>query len=320
MTFFKKYGFSLIKWIIFTASLYYLFQRIFFHPTSETFFNNFDLNSQPIIFLVITFILMFVNWGLEAYKWKISVTNIHEVRFKKAIAAVFAGTSISLFMPNRTGEFVGRIFALPKEKRTEGIIASIVTSYAQLNTTLLAGFFAICYYFYLYPNNVLTEKNFSLWIILPLFFLTLISILFYLKMNWFERLLQRIPFLNKYGDKIKILSSYSSISLLIFMGISTVRYVVFLLQFYLLILFFGLDISFADSLISIILTFYVSTLIPTFSLSEIGVRGSVAVLFFGFFNPSSIEVISASTLLWIINIGTPALIGNYFVARFKENS
>jgi len=319
MGFFKKYGFLVIKWLIFTASILFLAQRIAFHNDFNTFLSTFTFSIKPIFLLISVFLLMFLNWGLEAYKWKLSVKNISHVSLKRAIAAVFAGTAISLFMPNRTGEFVGRIFALPKEKRAEGIVASIVISFAQLNITLLFGLIATFVFFYLYPENILTQKNISYLIIIPLTIVTVLSFALYIKIQWFEKPFSWFKFLNKYAEKAKTLSSYSSLSLLSFLIISIARYSVFLIQFHLLVLFFGLNVTFVESILSIILTFYVSTIIPTFSLTEIGVRGSAAVLFFGFFSQSYLGIISASTLLWIINVGTPALIGNYFVARFKEN-
>ncbi len=318
MVFIKKYGFKILKWLIFTASILYLVQRIAFHQDLSSAFKTITFSIYTFALLFSVVILMFANWGLEALKWKFSVKRIHPVSFKRALAAVFAGTSVSLFMPNRTGEFAGRIFALPKEKRAEGIFASVVTSFAQLNITLITGFIAICFYFYYYPENVLTQKNISLWVIFPLALLTLFSFLLYIKIQWFEKLFYSINFLKKYSGKAKVLSAYSSSSLLLFLFISLIRYLVFLFQFHLLVMFFGLDISISKSILSIVITFYITTVIPTFSLSEIGIRGSVAVLFFGFFNQSYIEIISASSLLWIINVGTPALIGNYFVAKFKE--
>ena len=99
--------------------------------------------------------------------------------------------------------------------------------------------------------------------------------------------------------------------------LSIFRYSIFIVQFYLLIYFFGIELNFWSCAISSMLTFYIVTIIPTFSLSEIGIRGSIAVVFFGIFTNQYAEIISASTLLWITNVGIPALIGNVFVAGYK---
>ena len=318
MQFFKKYGFQILKWLIFFASLYYLINQIAFHQNLSSIFTSIIFSAFSILLLISTIALMVVNWGIEALKWKISVKEIHPITFKTALASVFAGTSVSLFMPNRTGEFAGKIFALPKEKRTEGIFASVVTSFAQFNITLITGILALCYFFYFYPENIFTLKYYSIIILLPLALITLLSLLLYFKIQWFEKFFHNINFLKKYSEKAKVLSSYNFSSLHLIFFLSLVRYLVFLLQFHILIRFFGLTIPVPESILCIVLTFYVTTVIPTFSLSEIGVRSSVSILFFGFFNQPAVEVIAATSLLWIINVATPAMIGNYFVVRFRN--
>jgi hypothetical protein len=64
-------------------------------------------------------------------------------------------------------------------------------------------------------------------------------------------------------------------------------------------------------------------------LSEIGIRGSIAMgVIDYYFNTTlqmnvnfNIEVIAATSVLWLINIALPAFIGNLFVLKlnfFKE--
>ena len=262
---------------------------------------------------------MFLNWGIEAIKWKFAVKNIHNISFKRAFAAVLAGTSISLFMPNRTGEFVGRIFALPSEKRIHGIFASVVASFSQLVITIICGTIAVVTYFLICPENALTQKNISYLIVIPVSITALLSIVIYFKISWFTFLFKKWNFLKKYADKAKVLSEYPSSILLYFLILSLLRYIVFVFQFHLLIVFFGIEISFVNSILASAMTFYVVTLIPTFTLAEIGIRGSVALLFFGFYSGAYTEIVAASTLLWLINVGTSGAIGNYFILRFKEN-
>lgn len=53
--------------------------------------------------------------------------------------------------------------------------------------------------------------------------------------------------------------------------------------------------------------------IPTLALTEIGVRGSVALFFLGLVSTNSIGIVTATFTLWIINLALPALIGSFFV-------
>ena len=61
-------------------------------------------------------------------------------------------------------------------------------------------------------------------------------------------------------------------------------------------------------------------LIKKFAMSEIGVRGPVAIYFFSVFTTMNAEVMSATILLWIINIGIPALVGSFVLLRLKNEN
>src|SRR5689334_3156518 len=51
--------------------------------------------------LVLTILLMFVNWGLEARKWQVVIKRIQHLSFFQSCKAVFTGTTLAFFTPNR---------------------------------------------------------------------------------------------------------------------------------------------------------------------------------------------------------------------------
>ena len=71
--------------------------------------------------------------------------------------------------------------------------------------------------------------------------------------------------------------------------------------------------------------YFIMAIIPTIALTELGIRGSVALYFFGIYagrfpvleGTANIGVFAASTILWMINLGIPALIGTIFVFRLQ---
>jgi len=73
------------------------------------------------------------------------------------------------------------------------------------------------------------------------------------------------------------------------------------------------------------LIYFTMAIIPTIALTELGIRGSVALYFFGLYvgkfplidGTNNIGVFAASTILWMINVGLPALIGSIFVFRLQ---
>jgi hypothetical protein len=90
---------------------------------------------------------------------------------------------------------------------------------------------------------------------------------------------------------------------------------VFTLQYVLILKLFGIELSVIDSIICIALNFFLITIIPTYALAEIGIRGTVAVTIFSVYGISSLPVLSAALLIWIINLAIPALIGTLILIK-----
>ena len=67
----------------------------------------------------------------------------------------------------------------------------------------------------------------------------------------------------------------------------------------------------------IALTFFVTSAIPTFALTEIAVRSGVAIYFFGTISLAHTPILAASLFLWIVNLAIPALVGMAFVNKLK---
>ena len=95
--------------------------------------------------LVLTVVLMFVNWALEARKWQIVVRKVQFLSFFQSWKAVFTGTTLAFFTPNRIGEYMGRILYLGEGKRIKAISLTIVCSMGQLLVTWWAGIAGILY-------------------------------------------------------------------------------------------------------------------------------------------------------------------------------
>ncbi len=70
-------------------------------------------------------------------------------------------------------------------------------------------------------------------------------------------------------------------------------------------------------MIMIALTFFAIAAIPTFALTEIGVRGSAALAFIGLISDNDTGIVAASFSLWLVNIALPAMAGVPFVFKWK---
>ena len=96
--------------------------------------------TSPMLWNLVTVVLlMFINWSIEAIKWKISVSEIQKVSFTKALKAVLSGVSFSVSTPNRVGEYLGRVLYMDEGNRLKTISVTIAGSISQLIITLLMG-------------------------------------------------------------------------------------------------------------------------------------------------------------------------------------
>jgi hypothetical protein len=244
-----------------------------------------------------------------------------------AYKAVLGGLAVSIFTPNRVGEFMGRIFILKKTDPIKATLLTVVGSFSQLLVTIVIGTLAYVGFAPRYIPDLITD---STWLIngisLSLVSLSLVMIFAYFNIPALHRI--SILFPVKYSEKIK--NSINAVAhcpkrlLLKVVLLSTFRYVVFSLQFYLAIRLMGLSFTILQSGLVIPVIYLTLASIPTLALSEIGVRGSVSVFLFGLIagnnglNPeAALAVISASTFIWFINIAFPSLVGVLVIFRLK---
>ena len=139
----KTYNYVLRAAIIITT-YGFLYYQLFYEKNADDLFGGFsDLMKQDGFWTGITVItlMMLLNWGLEAWKWKVLVYKLEKVPLLRSFMAVRTGVSVSAFPPNRMGDYFGRVFIMDKATRTEGIFATIVGSMAQFLTTIIIGLF-----------------------------------------------------------------------------------------------------------------------------------------------------------------------------------
>ena len=81
------------------------------------------------------------------------------------------------------------------------------------------------------------------------------------------------------------------------------------MQFYILLVFFGVHIPIIDALILIFVMYIVQTVSPTTGFTELIVRGSATVYLFHGVTNNMVAVLSASYGIWILNLLIPAFSG-----------
>ena len=317
----KTIGF-LLKIGIVAFALFFLYEQLTAKSSIEQF-NNTDVLQQikgHYSILIVIVLMMFLNWFLEALKWQFLIKKIEEISFSRSVRAVFSGITVSAFTPNRVGEYGGRVFCLEKADRIQAVFITIIGSMAQLITTIFFGSIGILLLPSLMPEftQILSLMEYS-YPILVFVFLLLNSLLIFIYLNTsvLSLLLSRIKFLNKYEKYNSVFSFYSAEELAKVLLFSVARYVVFTTQFFILLHVFGVVINYTDALVLIMTMLFVISVIPTIAITEIGVRGSVALFLFGLISSNTVGILSATFFMWIINLLLPALIGTAFIFTLK---
>ena len=315
---FKKTLSFLIKIGIVVFSLYFLYKELVLKNDIINFDKSlfFKLITDNIILIVIVLFLMFLNWFLEALKWRYMISKIEKVSIYTSLKAIFAGITVSSFTPNRVGEYGGRVFYLEKADRLKGVIITFIGSMSQLLITILFGSISfIILSELLFESKILFSaiSKFKLLVFLLLFLLNVFIFYFFYNVSSFISFFNLNKYLNRFKQYIQTFTIYNSSELTNILLFSFSRYIVFSIQFLILLNVFEIDSSTFHSMLSVMLIFLFVSIIPTIVVAEIGVRGSVAIYVFSLFTINSIGVFSSTLLLWIINLVIPSLIGIYFV-------
>ena len=279
----------------------------------------------PLVFIII---LMLANWGLESLKWRFLFRKYEKISVLKALQATFAGTTVSIFTPNRTGEFFGRVFILNSTPPLKGILITIIGSMSQLLVTIVMGSLCLLLALWIFPG-------FSEIIIPPVLWggsaliitIDALLILLFFNVPFLSLSLQRFikPRWLHIRKYMRIFAQYSGHDLLIILGFSFLRFIIFSSQYVLLIKMLDVPLPFFTGLVLIGIMYLFISAVPSIALSELGIRGSIALFVFDFwFKSAQLSpndygglIIAASILIWMINIITPAIIGSLFLFRLR---
>ena len=313
----SKAIFALIKILIIVISIGYIVLKIYSEKQDGViFYKVAEFTLLGGFYLFVTLILVFVNWYLEAIKFKLLVSNIQFLSIKKSIKAVLTGITVSIFTPKRIGDFGGRILFLEKKNRVSGVFSTLLGSMSQLIIRLLVG--GVLFPIYLSFGNVFDKYNINISFIFSIAIVfTVIVLLVYLNISKVISILGRVSFLKKHSSFFQFIEEYSTKELLIILTVSFARYIVFTFQFVLLLWLFGVNLTYGYAIVGISQVYFFMLLIPTFALGELGVRGSLAVWVFGIITVSVSGVVAASMLLWLLNLAIPAIIGSFYLSKVK---
>lgn len=273
---------------------------------------------NPMLWLA--FFLMPLNWGLETLKWRRLMKPLELLPFGKAWRAVMAGCSVTMFTPNRVGEYGGRMLFIQTENRVSSISVTMVGGLNQLVVTCWMGLLALPFFYVqveLPANSALQIWMQSLgWSVVFLASVFLTLALF--RVSWIFEKLSGISFLEKPLRHLKRTSDYQPKQMLIVLMIALLRYLVFIFQYYFLLQAMGVDLSFNQGIPVLAVFYLLMTWAPTIGFTELPLRSVMAVWLIGLFSTNVMGIQAASLCIWLINLALPAIIGSIAIS-FKQS-
>jgi Lysylphosphatidylglycerol synthase TM region len=265
--------------------------------------------------------LMLVNWGIESLKWQLLINHVQRFSFGRAFKSVLSGCSVTMLTPNRIGEYGGRILYVAEENRIKAISLSLVGSISQLLVTMVMGCFGLLYLRYLSHNisNALT--------VLPEFWgdvliylsigITFLLLLFYLRLGWLVRTMERLPSLQKAVNHIRVLDEFDNKHLVQILFLSFIRYLVFVLQYVLMLQIMQIEIPVVLCFWLMTVFYLVMAVAPSFGFIELPVRVSASWVIFKLYTTNELGIGTASLGIWLINLVIPAVVGSLLILSIK---
>jgi hypothetical protein len=278
-----------------------------------------SFTSSRILYLVAVILLMIVNWAVEAFKWKVCIQRVQQVRFLTAFKAVLSGVSFAVSTPNRVGEYLGRVLYMEEGNRLKAISLTITGSLSQLIITLIMGVAGwIILAAQLEASHLVSHFWFN-GILYGTIVALIILTFFYFRLAGVARWFERIKWVRKYAWLFRALEEFNATLLLQLLSLSALRFIVFIVQYYLLFRFFGVDLTWGETWWAVSVSFLIMAVIPTIALfTDLTLRGEISLKLIGLFNGNHLGIWFASVTIWVINLIIPALAGSLLILSIKK--
>jgi len=308
--------------LLFCLLLYSIYRQIQRQPNWEQSFNQIRqaFDGAAMWKLAAVLGLMVINWGLEAKKWQLVINRLQPISWIKCLKAVFTGTTLAFFTPNRMGEYMGRVLYIEEGKRIQAVSLTIVGSMGQLLVTLVVGVVGLLVIrselqVGASSGSAVFWLNAVLYVsLLAACFLTLL----YFRLSWLIRLIERIPRIERFTRHVRVLDNFNATMLLQILSLSLARYLVFTIQYYFLFDVFGVEMNGWQVFWSVSVVFLVLAIVPTIALvTELGVRWKTSVEVVQLFSSNIVGIVATSLAIWIINLVIPALIGSLLILNIR---
>nr|WP_294773565.1 hypothetical protein [uncultured Flavobacterium sp.] len=295
----KQFIVFLIKLLIVTSAFYFIYHQLTENPKLDwNQFQKLVQNHFSVLGIIFIFSFSVANRYLEILKWQNLVLFIKPISVGESTKQVLGALTASIFTPNGLGEYAGKALFFDKKKTKKIIFLNLICNGIQMILTVLFG--TIGLWILGYKFWVLTIIG----ICILLFGISFLTKSIKIKGYSITKLLQKINEIPKAIHRKNILLAIG-------------RYLVFSHQYYFLFVAFGVDLPYLTLMASIAAVYFLASCLPNFQFLDFAVKGSVALFFFEKLGVNEWIVVFIATLMWLLNVVLPVVIGSYFVLKFK---
>lgn len=254
--------------------------------------------------VLILLLLSLCNWFFEILKWQNVISVIKKISFQEALKQSLSALTVSLLTPNRVGDYGAKAIFFSKEYQKKVVFLNVISNVSQLFVTVVFGAIGVLYFIKRYTVTLpILEFNIKIYGVLFMFIFLIITFLNKIKLLYRKVLL----FVTKIPKPIFTKT----------LMYATIRYLIFSHQLYYLLSLFGVEFHYFDTMRLIFAMYLIASIIPSLSLFDWIIKGSVAVFVFQFTTLNELTILSITTLMWLLNFALPSVIGSYFVLNFK---
>jgi len=291
----RTHFFLVLKLLLFAGVLLLLWLQL--RGVKESAWKAFGIK-EPLA-LAGSIFLVIPNIWLAYKKWTLTLRTI-EVKADRQtkVQSFFAGLVTGLLTPNMIGNFIGRFYYFDKSHRANITAFTVLSNMGQFLASITFGAVAVVW---LGELIVWKDEKRLMYVLL---FIVVIGYLFYYFIDNFLRYFKRF----KFGASFKQLLKKSPWFRTRILFLSYGRFVIFTLQFSLMLVAFGADWSL--ELIAAIWQVYLLTMIaPSLILGKVGVKETIALFVLSVLGVSEVAILFSSLSIWLLNTLSPALLG-----------
>ncbi len=302
----KQLAFQATKIILICSAFLFIYFQLQTKSNSVSSFLVEKLKTSFSFFsLVILLFLSSLNLFFEVIKWQNLVSYIQPISVKDAFTQTFSSMTLASFTPNGIGEYGAKVLYYPKTFTKKILLLNLLTNGIQMVITTILGGLG-CFYLSAVVSIPLNKNT----LLLICGAIVLILIVIYKLRNQMLfgfSISKTIAKIGKIPREIHIKNTLYAV----------IRYAIFCHQYIFILYLVGVDLAYHTSLFTLFTVYLFASIIPTFQIVDVAIKGSVGIYLFGLFGVDASSILLSATIMWFFNAMLPSLIGSVFVFKYN---